>query len=112
MRSSIRRLIVSVVLLLSVTVTAVRADEPEKLPPPKEAQPTLSPPAYVESVYVYPIYLRPHRYEVWSYYGVDRQGRFRPRVAYTPYGSFYLYNGQPYPWTTTHARDFMPYVMD
>jgi hypothetical protein len=49
---------------------------------------------------------------VWQYYGVDRTGYFRPRVVYSPYGSYYQYNGAPFPWTTTHQREFMPYVVD
>jgi hypothetical protein len=51
---------------------------------------------------------RINRYEVWQFYEVGRYGRFRPRVIYSPYGSFYLYDGQPYPWVSTHQLDFMP----
>ena len=58
------------------------------------------------------VYFRTSRYDVWQYYGVDYQGRFRPRVIYSPSGSYYLYNGEPYPWVTTHPRDVMPRVVD
>ena len=61
---------------------------------------------------LYRAFLQTSRYDVWQYYGVDRYGRFRARVIYSPYGSYYLYNGEPYPWTTTHQLDFMPYVVD
>ena len=43
---------------------------------------------------------------------VDRTGHFRPRVIYAPSGAYYLYNGAPYPWVTTHERDIMPYIVD
>ncbi len=39
--------------------------------------------------------------DVWQLYGVDQGGRFRPRVIYSPAGAYYLYNRQPFPWTTT-----------
>lgn len=57
-------------------------------------------------------FYRASRYEVWQYYGVDRFGRFRPRVILSPHGAYYLYNGQPYPWVTTHEADFLPHVVD
>jgi hypothetical protein len=50
--------------------------------------------------------------EVWQYYAVDRSGRFVNRVILAPYGSYYLYNGQPYPWTTTRPTLHMPYALD
>ena len=58
-----------------------------------------------------PIYRR-SAYDVWQFYGVDRQGRFRPRVIYSPSGAYYLYNGVPFPWTITHPIEFMPYAVD
>jgi hypothetical protein len=76
-------------------------------------------------LYSLPPYHRVSAYSVWQYYGVDRQGYFRLRVAYQPgYGSFYLYNGKPYPWMTTNSlnvqpfsqgtpyRSYMPYAHD
>ncbi|MBM4069953.1 MAG: hypothetical protein FJ271_13525 [Planctomycetes bacterium] len=53
------------------------------------------------------------RRSAWQMYGVDRFGRFRPRVIYSPYGnSYYQMNGAPFPWTTTMPRLYMPYVVD
>lgn len=80
-----------------------RADEP--LPAPTPLPP---PPGYVAP----PPFYRRSAYEVWQYYGVDRSGHFRPRVVYSPSGAYYLYNGRPYPWTTTHPLYWMPYVVD
>src|SRR5262245_56604081 len=73
--------------------------------PAAEALPA-APPAFY-----YPAPPRRSAYEVWQYYAVDRTGHFRARVAYTPGYSFYLYNGAPYPWTTTRPREFMPYIL-
>jgi hypothetical protein len=50
--------------------------------------------------------------EVWQYYGVDSTGRFRPLVVNSPLGAYYLYNGHPYPWTTTRPGSYMPYAVD
>jgi len=83
--------------------------QPETLPIPSKEGPEIIIP---EDGPLYRAFLQTSRYDVWQYYGVDRFGRFRPRVIYSPYGSYYLYNGEPYPWTTTHALDFMPYVVD
>jgi hypothetical protein len=66
-------------------------------------QPAVEPPA---PALANPVYLRTSRYDVWQYYAVDRQGMFRPRVIYAPYGAYYLYNGQPFPWTETHQLEF------
>jgi hypothetical protein len=57
-------------------------------------------------------YHRVNRYEVWQNYGVDFQGRFRPRVVYTPDGPFYYYNGGRYPWASVNQLYFMPYASD
>jgi hypothetical protein len=105
---------VIVVLSLPRSVQADETQQPEQLPPPRQSvrDPQPQPPSMPGPVYLYQPYFRTSRYDVWQYYGVDRLGRFRPRVIYSPYGSYYLYNGHPYPWVTTHARDFMPYVMD
>ena len=99
--------------VLSVTSAgSLQADDvaqPEKLPPPKESAATqvieVDPVLFMEFPH------RQSRYAVWDFYGVDRTGHFRPRVIYSPYGPYYLYNGEPYPWVTTHERDIMPYVV-
>ena len=92
----IRLLMSAVVMMIVASVT--RADD---LPPPR----------VVETFVIQPIYRR-SAYEVWQNYGVDRSGFFKPLVVYSPYGSYYRYNGAPFPWTTTHQREFMPYVVD
>jgi hypothetical protein len=85
--------------VLLVAECIVRADD------------TLPPPRIVETIFIQPTYRR-SAYEVWQNYGVDRRGFFRPLVIYSPYGSYYRYDGTPFPWTTTHQREFMPYVVD
>jgi hypothetical protein len=67
-------------------------------------------PVYVETSPL--AFERGNRYEVWQYLAVDRQGRFRPRVIYSPYGAYYLYSGAPFPWTATRPAEFMPYASD
>jgi hypothetical protein len=92
------RLVLSLFTLF-VLGSMVRADD------------TLPAPRTVETIVIQPVYRR-SAYEVWQNYGVDRRGFFRPLVIYSPYGSYYRYNGAPFPWTTTHQREFMPYVVD
>jgi hypothetical protein len=99
------------VLVRVVTVAAVlgaccRAMADDPLPQPRVVE---MPPGLILGGP--PIYRR-SAYDVWRYYGVDRRGFFRPVVVYSPYGSYYLYDGAPFPWTTTHQREFMPYVVD
>lgn len=50
---------------------------------------------------------QPRTSEVWQLYGVDSTGHYRPRVVLSPYGSYYLYNGQPFPWTTTRPNSYL-----
>jgi hypothetical protein len=54
----------------------------------------------------------PNRLDVWQNYGVDRTGRWRPRVALTGEGAFYLYNGMPYPGLPVNQLNVMPYLFD
>ncbi len=83
-------------------------------PPPRVVQPEpgLLPPVG---------YYRRSAYEVWQNLAVDRQGMWRARVIVTPYGAFYRYSGQPFPWTTTQpylytpvmqGTPYMPYCED
>jgi hypothetical protein len=96
------------VLSLLPTLPTVRADDrPDALPPPRVVPGQVAPAPMV----VMPIY-RVSQYAVWDYYAVDRGGYFKPRVIATPYGAFYPLTGRPYPWTTTHQREYMPYAMD
>jgi hypothetical protein len=78
---------------------------PEQLPPPHEVQSETIVP---DELYLFRPPTRINRYEVWQLYEVDRYGGFRPRVIYSPYGSYYLYDGRPFPWISTHQRDFAP----
>lgn len=89
---------------LVVTSAAGADDEkqPEKLPPPREVP--------AETVIVQPefspmtMFVRDNRYDVWQAVGVNRWGYYRPRVVYSPYGSYYLYNGRPYPFDQVYQR--------
>ena len=78
--------------------------KPEAVPAPKDAAPRV--------IEIVPAYPQPGTREVWQNYGIDRRGRFVPRVIYSPAGSFYLQTGEPYPWTTIRPDLFMPYAMD
>lgn len=83
-------------------------NESETLPSPHHALSDSGVPADG----LFPGYYRTSRYDVWQFYGVDRQGKFRPRVILSPSGAYYLYNGAPYPFWPMHQLDFMPYVVD
>lgn len=89
---------------------SVRGDEPEAI---LNALKPVTPEAVtvIELPTVLP-YQRMNRYDVWQYYGVDRQGYWRARVAFTPHGAFYLYNGEPYPFWPNRPQAFMSYVFD
>ncbi len=95
--------------MLFLTGSLVRAADPESLPRPRESVLESAKPA---EVWIQPGYYRTSRYDVWQFYGVDRQGKFRPRVVYSPYGPYVLYNGVHYPFAPMHPLDFMPYVVD
>lgn len=85
------------------------ADPPQETPLPAprvvphsgEPVPIMLPPAFV----------RPDRYAVWQYYGVDRRGRFRPLVIGSPHGPYYLSTGKPYPFALLHSMNWLPYVV-
>ena len=53
-------------------------------------------------------YPKESAYNHWQYLAVDRLGNFRPRVVYSPNGSYYLYNGMPYPFTDSRTGNFSP----
>jgi len=86
--------------LLGTIAWADEPAKPEKAPAPKPV------------VEVPPAFCRPNRYAVWQYYDVDRQGRFRPLVINSPYGAYYLYNGEPYYWVPIYPRDVLMKVAD
>ncbi len=93
------------VLFLGLSAVLAVAEEPivEPAPPPL----LLPPPAVLN-----PQWGRVGRYAAWQNYGVDRLGHWRPRVLYTPDGAFYYIDGRPFPWTTIHPMEFMPYASD
>jgi hypothetical protein len=96
----------AVLVLLGLAANG-RAGEPTTPPRPvieAELPPGLFPPTPLPPLGYY----RVSAYEVWQNLAVDRQGFFRARVIDTPYGAFYRYNGQPYPWTTSHQYLYTP----
>jgi hypothetical protein len=103
-------------LLLGFAVASLQqslaAGEPPRLEQMPAAHDEATEIIILDDATLYRPFMRLNRYEVWQYYAVDRFGRFRPKVNYSVYGSYYLYNGEPYPWTATHQLDFMPYVVD
>lgn len=85
------------VMLCSLASPIPVQDEKEApLPPPREIRiETVESPAVVYP----PGNLRQSRYAVWQLYSVDQKGQFKPRVVDSPYGPYYLYNGQPFPYS-------------
>jgi hypothetical protein len=57
-------------------------------------------------------FIRPNRLDVWQYYAVDRNGRWRPRVALIGEGAFYMYDGMRYPGLPINQLNVMPYLLD
>lgn len=55
-------------------------------------------------------FIRENPYDAWQYYGVGSNGAFRPRVAYNNCGSYYLYNGAPFPWVAEYQREAVPVI--
>jgi hypothetical protein len=91
------------------------AQEPDALPPPRalETPPVLPQAFYPEILpYVGPQPPRPGTREVWQYMGVDQTGRWRPKVILSPYGSYYYYTREPYPWLSSRPWSYMPYATD
>jgi hypothetical protein len=91
---------------LGLTARAAEPSRPETLPGPRVLP--APPPAYLSAPTSFP---RPSRYAVWQNYGVSRSGRFLPLVIYSPAGSYYYYNHEPFPWIATHAYEFAPFVV-
>jgi hypothetical protein len=95
---------------LVLIATAIRADdpakkiEPEKIPAPKaKAEP---------SIIIEPYMPRSDTREVWQHYGVNRLGRFVPRVIVYPEGAYYSRNLQPYPWAGNRPTAVLPMKVD
>jgi hypothetical protein len=105
-----RALPIIFVVWINLTLGAY-GDEPpvqpdiEKLPPPRQGAPAV--PFYI----LPPPMPRLDTRAGWSYFGTDQTGRFRPRVVLSPYGSYYLYSGEPYPWSP-RPRLVMPMTSD
>jgi hypothetical protein len=94
--------------LSTASLCADDGPQPERLPPPKSESFEVIEPEPAPIVH----FPRRSYYAVWDLYGVSRNGHFRPRVIYAPQGAYYLYNGEAYPWVTTHELDIMPYIVD
>lgn len=83
--------------------------QPELLPAPRRVTHSL----FNGDLYIIPnLPPQPGTREVWQYYAVDRSGRFVTRVILAPHESYYLHNGQVFPWTTTRPTLHMPYALD
>jgi hypothetical protein len=89
-------------LLLAGILPAADPPKDDVLPAPK---PVPAPPLL--PVVPGAVQCRVDRYAVWQNYDVDRFGRFRPLVINSPSGAYYLYNGAPYPWLSTHQFEVM-----
>jgi hypothetical protein len=81
--------------------------EVEPLPPPTRLP---APAVHVQSLPPGIGFWRPSAYDVWQIRAVGHNGAFLPRVVATPYGAYYLYNGHPYPWTSTRPTDYVQYT--
>jgi len=104
-------------------VASVEARKPktQTLPPPEKQEnnqtvpqprvlPEQLPPATKAPKWHYS-YPRISRYEVWKNLGVDQYGQFRPVVIDSPYGTYYRYNREPFPWATLYPWEYTPYIM-
>jgi hypothetical protein len=113
MRMARNRLCGKCALLLGVSLACsspARSDDPpalESLPHPQKSTPEA---IVIEEAPFNSLYLRTSRYDVWQYYGVDRTGHWRLRVVLSPYGAYYLFNGQPFPWVSSHPTEVTPII--
>ncbi|MFO0964687.1 MAG: hypothetical protein U0793_03745 [Gemmataceae bacterium] len=100
--------LVSLTLLLTL-IPCARADEPktEPAPPPRVL---VAPPP--ENLFLPIPRGRPGTLDNWNNYAVDSFGRWRPRVIAAPFGSYYYYNGAPFPWTATHSLSWRSSVQE
>jgi hypothetical protein len=92
--------------LTTAVLAGERTQQPEKIPAPKIAQPV--PPIVFESYTP-----RMGSIDVWQHYGVNRLGRFVPRVIVLPEGgAYYSRDLQPFPWASHRSSATMPYAVD
>jgi hypothetical protein len=100
---------------LCVVTGSAAAQDSEQLPPPKQAAPAPIA-AQVVVPYPYPIVPpRPPRLDsrnAWSYFAPNYMGQMRYRVVQAPYGSYYLYNGEPYFGLGTRPAYILPKTSD
>ena len=95
------------------SVSPVGGDDTLPTPRPVPGTPAVPGPVVVPPPVApaLPQYYRRSAYEVWQYYGVDRQGYFKPLVIYPPGGhAFYAYSGKPFPWAGVYTQEFTPAV--
>ncbi len=100
--------------------TPAGAQEPlEQLPTPKKvlpAPPTNVMPAPQYVPYPYPVLLPPpprlDSRNAWSLFAPNSMGQMRLRVIQAPYGSYYLYNGEPYFGLSTRSPYILPRTTD
>ncbi|HEX4589491.1 MAG TPA: hypothetical protein VH120_06155 [Gemmataceae bacterium] len=105
-----RRTLVS--LLLSTAAFAGSARGADDLTPLVPALPMPAPvPGFAVPSGPVSFYM-PNRLDVWQHYGVDRQGRWVPRVILIGEGAFYYSNGRPYGLLPVNQQYVMPYLLD
>jgi hypothetical protein len=79
----------------------------DSLPAPRPVPGAVPGPVAAPVAPAMPLYYRRSAYEVWQYYGVDRQGYFKPLVIYPPGGhAFNAYSGKPFPWAAVYPEEF------
>jgi hypothetical protein len=101
---------VAALLLSSLFCSPSSANEPQKK---LDAEKIPAPKAKIEPTYSIEFYTpRTDTREVWEHYGVNRFGRFVPRVIVLPHGAYYSRDLQPYPWTTNRATAIIPSKVD
>ncbi len=100
----------SLVIFLWLSVGTAFAQEPRKTPPAEDLPPLR--PIDTPDIIVGGPMPRPNTREVWQYYGVNRFGRFVPRVVVTPGGGYFYRNGEPYPWMQNYPGRVLPLVVD
>jgi hypothetical protein len=89
-----------------VLVLPPRRPTAQVLPPAGKPIPTMP---LAASPYP-PAGYRPSAYQVWQNYGVTYNGWLRPRVIQSDLGSYWLYNGAPYPYASTWPGRHMPSI--
>ena len=95
------------VVLLLACVAPVSGQQPQ---PPKQEPEAFPAPKVIPPEVIYELPPRiPTRWR-WSLYAPNSAGIMRPRVVLSPYGSYYLRDGEPYPWTTTRPDLILPRV--